>query len=99
MFRLRRAVGKGATGMDGILQSNFEESKKLLREAGYDGKPIVLMADHRQSHVLTNLAPVGEDPAREGRLQGRHAVDGLADAGVAPGQEGTRSTRAAGTFP
>src|ERR1700744_3424824 len=28
---------ESSVGMDGILQSNFEESKKLLKEAGYDG--------------------------------------------------------------
>ena len=40
--------GCGATfettaGSEGILQSNFEESKKLLKEAGYDGKPIAVL--------------------------------------------------------
>jgi len=46
-------------GMDGILESNFEESKKLLKEAGYDGTPIVLLQSTDLA-VLTNLAPVAK---------------------------------------
>src|SRR6185295_18795139 len=44
-------------GTDGILRSNFEESKKLLKEAGYDGKPIVVLQT-TDLNVLINLAPV-----------------------------------------
>jgi peptide/nickel transport system substrate-binding protein len=51
--------------MDGILQSNFEESKKLLREAGYDGKPIVLMQT-TDIAVLINLAPVAKNLLEKG---------------------------------
>lgn len=50
---------QSAAGMDGILQSNFEESKKLLKEAGYDGKPIVLLQT-TDLNVLINLAPVAK---------------------------------------
>jgi peptide/nickel transport system substrate-binding protein len=46
-------------GMDGILESNFAESKKLLKEAGYDGTPIVLLQSTDLA-VLTNLAPVAK---------------------------------------
>jgi peptide/nickel transport system substrate-binding protein len=46
-------------GMDGILSSNFAESKKLLKEAGYDGTPIVLLQSTDLA-VLTNLAPVAK---------------------------------------
>ncbi len=46
-------------GMEGILESNFEESKKLLKEAGYDGTPIVLLQSTDLA-VLTNLAPVAK---------------------------------------
>jgi len=56
---------QSAAGMDGILQSNFEESKKLLKEAGYDGKPIVLMQT-TDIHVLTNLAPVAKTLLEKG---------------------------------
>ncbi len=48
---------QSAAGMDGILQSNFEESKKLLKEAGYDGTPIVVLQT-TDLNVLINLAPV-----------------------------------------
>ena len=46
-------------GMDGILESNVEGSKKLLQEAGYDGTPIVLLQSTDLA-VLTNLAPVAK---------------------------------------
>jgi peptide/nickel transport system substrate-binding protein len=46
-------------GMDGILEGNFEGSKKLLQEAGYDGTPIVLLQSTDLA-VLTNLAPVAK---------------------------------------
>jgi len=42
-------------GTDGILKSNFEESKKLLKEAGYDGKPVVVMRP-------TDLASISKLP-------------------------------------
>jgi peptide/nickel transport system substrate-binding protein len=42
-------------GMEGLLESNFEKSKSLLKEAGYDGTPIVLMQSTDLA-VLTNLA-------------------------------------------
>ena len=47
--------------------------------------------------VLTNLAPVAKDLLEKGRLQGRHAVDGLADAGQPPRPRRIRWTRAAGS--
>jgi len=56
---------QNAAGMDGILQSNFEESKKLLKEAGYDGKPIVLMQT-TDIAVLANLAPVAKNLLEKG---------------------------------
>lgn len=46
-------------GMAGILESNFEASKKMLVEAGYDGTPIVLLQTSDLA-VLTNLAPVAK---------------------------------------
>jgi len=56
---------ENAAGMEGILQSNFEESKKLLKEAGYDGKPIVvLQTTDINTHV--NLAPVAKSLLEKG---------------------------------
>ena len=52
-------------GMDGILESNFAESKKLLKEAGYDGTPIVLLQSTDLA-VLTNLAPVAKNLLEQG---------------------------------
>ena len=50
---------ENSAGMDGILEGNFEGSKKLLQEAGYDGTPIVLLQSTDLA-VLTNLAPVAK---------------------------------------
>jgi peptide/nickel transport system substrate-binding protein len=52
-------------GFDGILESNFAESKKLLKEAGYDGTPIVLLQSTDLA-VLTNLAPVAKTLLEQG---------------------------------
>jgi peptide/nickel transport system substrate-binding protein len=46
-------------GMDGLLESNFEASKKILKEVGYDGTPIVVLQTSDLA-VLTNLAPVAK---------------------------------------
>src|SRR5215470_9571337 len=46
-------------GMDGLLKSNFQKARELLKEAGYDGTPIVLMHSTDLA-VLTNLAPVAK---------------------------------------
>jgi len=46
-------------GMDGLLESNFDKAAQLLKQAGYDGTPVVLL----QSSDLfwqTNLAPVAK---------------------------------------
>ena len=50
---------ENAAGTEGILESRFEESKKILKEAGYDGTPIVLLQSTDLA-VLTNLAPVAK---------------------------------------
>jgi peptide/nickel transport system substrate-binding protein len=52
-------------GMDGLLESNFEKSKALLKEAGYDGTPIVLMHSTDLA-VLNNLAPVAKNLLEKG---------------------------------
>ena len=46
-------------GMDGLLESNMKKAQELLKEAGYDGTPIVLMQS-TDLDVLTNLAPVAK---------------------------------------
>ena len=46
--------------MDGLLESNFAKARELLKEAGYDGTPVVLMHSTNVP-VLTNLAPVAKD--------------------------------------
>ena len=50
---------ENAAGTDGILESRFDESKKVLKEAGYDGTAIVLLQSTDLA-VLTNLAPVAK---------------------------------------
>ena len=46
-------------GMDGLLTSNVKKAQELLKEAGYDGTPVVLMHS-TDLKVLTNLAPVAK---------------------------------------
>jgi peptide/nickel transport system substrate-binding protein len=52
-------------GMDGLLQSNFAKAQGLLKEAGYDGTPIVLMHSTDLA-VLNNLAPVAKNLLEKG---------------------------------
>jgi peptide/nickel transport system substrate-binding protein len=46
-------------GMDGLLEGNADKAQQMLREAGYDGTPIVLLQSSDVA-VLTNLAPVAK---------------------------------------
>jgi peptide/nickel transport system substrate-binding protein len=46
-------------GMQGLLESNFQKARDLLKEANYDGTPVVLMHS-TDLDVLTNLAPVAK---------------------------------------
>jgi peptide/nickel transport system substrate-binding protein len=46
-------------GMDGLLESNFTKAQDLLKEADYDGTPVVLLHS-TDLLVLTNLAPVAK---------------------------------------
>ena len=46
-------------GMEGRLESNFQKARDLLKEANYDGTPVVLMHS-TDLYVLTNLAPVAK---------------------------------------
>ena len=52
-------------GMDGLLASNFSKSQALLKEAGYDGTPVVLMHSTDLA-VLANLAPVAKSLMEKG---------------------------------
>jgi peptide/nickel transport system substrate-binding protein len=49
----------------GLLESNFEKSKALLKEAGYDGAPVVLM-QATDVVVIANLAPVAKVQLEKG---------------------------------
>jgi len=46
-------------GWEDKLDSNIDKAKALLKEAGYDGTPVVLMGTS-DLYVLNNLAPVGK---------------------------------------
>ncbi len=50
------ASEKGTTG---LLESNFQKARELLKESGYDGTPVVLLHS-TDLHALTNLAPVAK---------------------------------------
>jgi peptide/nickel transport system substrate-binding protein len=50
---------ESTAGMDGLLESRFDEARKLLQEAGYDGRPIVLLHS-TDLQALTNLGPVAK---------------------------------------
>ena len=48
-----------AAGMEGMLESRFDESNKLLKELGYDGTPIVVLQATDVAN-LVNMAPVAK---------------------------------------
>ena len=52
-------------GMEGLLESNFAKSRELLKEANYDGTPIVLLHSTDLAS-LTNLAPVAKSLMEKG---------------------------------
>jgi peptide/nickel transport system substrate-binding protein len=52
-------------GMEGLLESNFAKSRALLKEAGYDDTPIVLLHSTDLAS-LTNLAPVAKSLMEKG---------------------------------
>jgi peptide/nickel transport system substrate-binding protein len=51
--------------LEGLLDSNFEMSRALLKEAGYDGTPVVLMHSTDVA-VLSNLAPIAKSLLEKG---------------------------------
>jgi peptide/nickel transport system substrate-binding protein len=46
-------------GTNGLLEGNVDKAKELLKEAGYDGRPIILLQVSDLAS-LTNLAPVAK---------------------------------------
>src|SRR5690348_12177968 len=46
-------------GFEDKLDSNFAKAKELVKESGYDGKPVILMHS-TDLYVLANLAPVAK---------------------------------------
>jgi len=46
-------------GTEGMFESNFDKARAMLKEAGYDGTPIVVLQS-TDLQVLTNLAPVAK---------------------------------------
>jgi peptide/nickel transport system substrate-binding protein len=56
---------ESTAGTEGLLEGNAELSKKLLKEANYDGTPIVLMHSTDLA-VLVNLAPVAKANLEKG---------------------------------
>jgi peptide/nickel transport system substrate-binding protein len=50
---------ENSAGMEGMLESRFDESKKLLKELGYDGTPVVVLQSTDVA-TLVNLAPVAK---------------------------------------
>ena len=52
-------------GLEGLLESNFAKSQALLKEAGYDGTPVVLMHSTDLA-LLANLAPVAKSLLEKG---------------------------------
>src|SRR5204862_5192290 len=62
-------------GMDGLLTSNAKKAQELLKEAGYDGTPVVLMHSTALK-ALTNLAPVPKSPMEKAGLKvDMHSMD------------------------
>src|SRR5256885_2717595 len=53
------------SGTDAILTSNAKKSQELLKEAGYDGTPVLLMHS-TDLKALTNLAPVAKSLMEKG---------------------------------
>ncbi|WP_422000424.1 ABC transporter substrate-binding protein [Reyranella sp.] len=64
MFVCGTPLENGA-GMDGLVQSNFARSKELLKEAGYDGTPLVLLHT-TDIAVLTNAGPIAKTLLEQG---------------------------------
>ena len=81
-------------GMDGLLTSNFKKSQELLKEAGYDGTPIVLLHS-TDLKILANLAPVAKSLMEKGGFKVDMQSMDWQDSDCAGQQEGSRRRRLA----
>lgn len=54
-----------AAGMEGLAEGNFERSKALLKEAGYDGTPVKLLHPTDLA-ILSNPTPVAKSLLEKG---------------------------------
>ena len=62
-------------GMEDALESNFKKAQELLKEAGYDGTPVLLMHSTDLA-VLNNLAPVAKSLLEKGGFKvDMHSMD------------------------
>ena len=92
--RLRHGA-RHRRGHGGLLESNFQKARELLKEAGYDGTPVVLMHS-TDLQVLTNLAPVAKSLMEQAGFKvDMQSMDWQTWSRAAPRR--TRRTRAAGT--
>ena len=88
--RLRQGIRRPADQARPREGPGAAEGVRLRRHAGRHDAP--------DRPAVVQPGPAGRQAAaREGRLQGRPAVDGLADRGVAPRPQGAAGARAAGT--
>ena len=71
--------------MDGLLTSNFKKAQELLKEAGYDGTPVVLMhsPDPRKGPhgVVRHVASQQSRIAADGMAEPAGDVDAAAEGG------------------
>ena len=56
---------ENSAGMDGLVRANAARSKELLKEAGYDGTPIVMLHT-TDIAVLTNAGPIAKSLLEQG---------------------------------
>ena len=75
-------------GWDDKLSGNVAKAKELLAGGGLRRHADRAACTRPTRRATTTSPPSAKAAAREGRLQGRPAADGLADPGVAPRQEG-----------
>ena len=62
-------------GWDDKLESNVNKARELLKEGGYDGKPVILMHS-TDLQILANLAPVAKQlMERAGMKVDMHSMD------------------------
>ena len=75
-------------GTHWMKEYNPKKALQLMKEAGYKGEPITVLAADRPQHH--HAGHPGADPGdARGRHQCRRAVDGLGQRGHAPRQQGT----------